>query len=350
MPRLSAVDSVTPAIDRTKWIVLPFRFGTWLVLGVIGLLAGETSSGGGFNFGGFPPSFPGHEKLPPTGAGGFPAFHFPPGLLMFLIVVGVVIVMFGLAFMYIACRFRFILFDTVIHGRADIGRGWSSYTQQANRYFAFSVMYGLTVLGMLVLFIGVPIWRAIKAGVFSGGSEVGPIFSLIGSILLTMLLLGLVGYVVSTMFRDLVATWMAVDNVTLGQAWTAAFQLVRNEPGAFALYLLMKIVLAVVCGIITGFAGVVCFFLLPLPARIVAFILVAVGVALKSAVGIGVVIALGVVAFVALLAAMLVVTCVLNAPVAVFFESYRLCFLAGRNPRLEVLLWPALAAQPPPAA
>jgi hypothetical protein len=81
----------------------------------------------------------------------------------------------------------------------------------------------------------------------------------------------------------------------------------------------------------------------------VALILVAVATALKSAVGIGVVIALGVVAFVALIAAMLVVTCVLNAPVAVFFESYRLCFLAGRNPRLEVLLWPALA-QPPPAA
>jgi len=349
MPRLSAVDSVTPAIDRTKWIVLPFRFGTWLVLGVIGLLAGEMSGGGGFNFGGFPPSFPGHEKLPPTGAGGLPAFHFPHGLLMFLIVLGVVIVIFGLAFMYIACRFRFILFDTVIHGRADIGRGWSSYAQQANRYFVFSVVYALTALGVLVLLIGVPVWHAIKSGVFSGGSEVGPIFALIGSVLVALLLFGLAGYVINTMFRDFVATSMAVDNVTLGQAWSAAFQMVRNEPGAFALYLLMKIVLAVVCAIITGFAAVICFFILLIPAGIVALILVAVGTALKSAMGIGVVIVLGVVAFVALIAAMLVITCVLNAPVAVFFESYRLCFLAGRNPRLEVLLWPALA-QPPPAA
>src|SRR5258708_16689609 len=154
MPRLSAVDSVTPAIDRTKWIVLPFRFGTWLVLGVIGLLAGEMS-GGGFNAG-FPSSFPGHEKLPPTGAGGLPAFHFPHGLLMFLIVLGVVIVIFGLAFMYIACRFRFILFDTVIHGRADIGRGWSSYAQQANRYFVFSLVYPLTPFRLLVLLILFP--------------------------------------------------------------------------------------------------------------------------------------------------------------------------------------------------
>jgi hypothetical protein len=347
MPKLSAVDSVTPAIDRTKWIVLPFRLGTWLVLGVIGLLAGEMSSGGGFNAG-FPTSFPGHEKLPPTGAGGMPAFHFPPGSLMFLVIVAVVIVMFGLAFMYIASRFRFILFDTVIHGRADIGRGWSSYVQQANRYFVFSVVYALAALGILALLIGVPVWHAFKSGVFSGGSEVGPIFALIGSVLVALLLFGLAGYLISTMFRDFVATSMAVDNVTLGQAWSAAFQIVRNEPGAFALYLLMKIVLAVVCGIITGFAAVICFFILLIPAGIVALILVAIGMALKSMVGIGIVIALGVVAFVALISAMLIVTCVLNAPVAVFFESYRLCFLAGRNPRLEVLLWPALAAQPPP--
>lgn len=348
MPRLSAVDSVTPAIDRTKWIVLPFRFGTWLVLGLIGLLAGEMSSGGGFNFG-FPPSFPGHEKLPPTGAGGVPNFHFPPGLLMFLVVVGVMILVFGLAFMYVVCRFRFILFDTVIHGRADIGRGWSSYARQANRYFVFSVIYAFVALGTLALLIGVPVWHAIQSGVFSGGSEVGPIFALIGSILLTLLLLALAGYVVNTMFRDFVATSLAVDNGTLGQAWSAAFQLVRNEPGAFALYLLMKIVLAIVCGLITGFAGIVCFFVLLIPAGIVALILVAIGTALKSMVGLGIVIALGVVAFVALMMAMLIVSCVLNAPVAIFFESYRLCFLAGRNPRLEALLWPALAAQPPPA-
>jgi hypothetical protein len=267
---------------------------------------------------------------------------------MFLIVIGAVILMFGLAFMYITCRFRFILFDTVIHGQADIGRGWSSYAQQANRYFVFSVVYALAVLGMLVLLIGVPIWHAIQAGIFSGGGEVGPIFSLIGTILLTLLLLAVVGYVINTMFRDFVATSMAVDNSTLGQAWTAAFQLVRNEPGAFALYLLMKIVLAVVCGIITGLVGVVCFLILLIPAGIVALVLVAIGMALKSMVGLGVVIAVGVVAFAALFATMLVISCVLNAPVAVFFESYRLCFLAGRNPRLEVLLWPALAEQPPP--
>lgn len=348
MPKLSAVDSVTPAIDRTKWIVLPFRFGTWFVLGVIGLLAGEMSSGG-FNFS-FPPSFPGHDKLPPMESGGIPDFHLPHGVLALLVFIGVLIVIFGLAFMYVVCRFRFILFDTVIHGRADISRAWSSYVPQSNRYFAFSAVYALVTLATLVLLIGVPIWHAIKSGVFSGGAEIGPIFALIGSILVTLLLLAIVGYVINTMFRDFAATSMAVDNTTLGQAWTAAFQLARNEPGAFAMYLVMKIVLALVCGLVTGFAGILCFLVLLIPAGIVAVILVAIGVALKSMVGLGIVIALGVAAFVALLSAMMIVSCVLNAPVAVFFESYRLCFLAGRNPRLEVLLWPALAAQPPPAS
>ena len=63
---ISAVDAISPAIEHTKRQLLqPFRFGQWMRLAVVGLLAGELSSGGGCNMPRFPSSnvFPGNGGL-----------------------------------------------------------------------------------------------------------------------------------------------------------------------------------------------------------------------------------------------------------------------------------------------
>ena len=51
MPRLSAIDAVNPAFERTKAMLgKPFRFKSWLKLGFIGWLGGgAVVAGGGFN-------------------------------------------------------------------------------------------------------------------------------------------------------------------------------------------------------------------------------------------------------------------------------------------------------------
>ena len=47
----SAVDSIRPAFQHTKQqLFRPFRFGQWTRLALVGLFAGEMSSGGGCNF------------------------------------------------------------------------------------------------------------------------------------------------------------------------------------------------------------------------------------------------------------------------------------------------------------
>ena len=51
MNRLSATDSFAPAFARVRAMLFPFRLGTWLKMGLIGLLGGgAVVSGGSFNF------------------------------------------------------------------------------------------------------------------------------------------------------------------------------------------------------------------------------------------------------------------------------------------------------------
>ena len=120
--RLSAVDSVSPAIEAAKrQLFRPFRWGRWTRLALVTLLSGEMTGGGGFNFtwpqgtGRKSSEFlalanPGVEKL----------LAWLPVVL--LVMVGVAA--FILLWMYIGSVFRFILLDSVLYDRCEIRAGW----------------------------------------------------------------------------------------------------------------------------------------------------------------------------------------------------------------------------------
>src|ERR1700736_4794510 len=105
----AAVDAITPAFEHTKrQLTQPFRFGQWIRLALVGLLAGELSSGGGCNV----PNtssfkFPRHTGTEHFLAPGFanvdPALY--AGLIVVLIVAAFVL---GIVLMYISSVMRFI--------------------------------------------------------------------------------------------------------------------------------------------------------------------------------------------------------------------------------------------------
>src|SRR5205807_7198165 len=94
----SAIDAISPAFEHTKrQLTQPFRFGQWIRLALVGLLAGELSSGGGCNV---PSNWngPGHAgSLPPGLAGINPALF--AGLIGVLVVAAFVL---GIVLMYIS--------------------------------------------------------------------------------------------------------------------------------------------------------------------------------------------------------------------------------------------------------
>jgi hypothetical protein len=91
MPRLSAIDAVTRAIERTKAMPLrPFRFKTWMLMGIIGWLAGE-GGGASFNFG--IPTGPHGSGRPMPAPPHAPGSHFPLAGIALLVVVGLLVVL-----------------------------------------------------------------------------------------------------------------------------------------------------------------------------------------------------------------------------------------------------------------
>ncbi len=352
MNRLSAIDAFGPAFARVGTLLFQrFRLNVWLKIGLIGLLGGGlvTAGTGGSSF-----HVPDLNSQFPRGqvpaeieeiSRALRSVHLADYFQLFLIGFVLVIVL-ALIFQYLFCRFRFILFDTIITGEPAIGHGWRKYGSQANRYFGFWLVYRLVHWAALVLIVGVPLWRAYKSGVFSTDNSLPALFAVFAPIGLSILAIGIIFAVVSTLMKDFVLPVMALDDFTLGDAWSSVWRVVASEPGAWAAYMGLKLVSAFA----TGIAFAIVFVIAMIPALIVigipVGILVGLGVMvfkMGSALGGAIICVFGALVAVAGFCCLFLL---LTAPVTVFFASYAFYFFGGRYPKLAALLWP----QPNPAA
>lgn len=348
MNRLSALDAFSPAMARVSAMLFkPFRLGTWLKMGFIGLLGGGVArfSSGNLNFRGpmFPPSRTPSGRMPDNPFAELQrilhSIHIADHMHAIVTALAIAVAI-SLIFLYLFCRFRFVLFDSVITTQPAVGRGWRLYASQANRYFGFWLVFRLVSFGVFALIIGIPLWHAYKNGALSGDGSVLVLLKLVASIALVAILASIVVGIISTLMKDFIMPIMALDNFDLGDAWSALWRVIASEPGAWAGYLGMKLVLTIGAGIALAIAFVIAL----LPAFVVIGIptalLVVVGVfSLKSgAVAVGVVIC----AIAGLLAAtaLCCIYMVLTAPITVFFASYAFYFFGGRYPKLGALLWP----------
>ena len=321
----------------------PFRLGTWLKIGFIGLLGGGVATfNGNANF---PTSYqvPANRRFPDDPFAeilrALHSIHIAD--YIHAIVIGLAIaVAISLIFLYLFCRFRFVLFDSVITTQPAVGRGWRLYASQANHYFGFWLVFRLVNFGAVALIIGVPLWHAYKNGALSGDGSLIVLLKLVASIALVALLASIVFGIISTLMKDFIMPIMALDNFDPGDAWSALWRVIASEPGAWAGYLGMKLVLTIGAGIALAIA----FLIALLPAFVVIGIptglLVMVGVlVLKSgAVAVGVVICTIAGLFAA--TSLCCIYMVLTAPITVFFASYAFYFFGGRYPKLGALLWP----------
>ena len=352
MNRLSATDAFAPAFAHVRAMLFrPFRLGMWLKIGLIGLLGGAVVSGGGgpnFRAPVMPNNMP-HDDLPHNVDDilrAIRSIHLADYLHIFVIVIAVIVVL-ALIFLYLFCRFRFILFDTVLTGKAEIARGWKKYESQANRYFGFWLVFKLVTWGAFLLIVGWPLWRAYKSGLFSGDNSLPMFFAIIASVALGVLAVAIAFAVVSTLAKDFIMPVLALDDLSVGDAWSAVWRVAASEPRAWAAYMGMKLL----CAIAGSIALSIAFVIALLPA------LVLIGIP------VGILVALGVVAFKFIGAAVGIIICgiavllaiagffclllILTAPISVFFTSYALYFFGGRYPKLAALLWPQPLAPAP---
>lgn len=354
---ISAVDAIGPAFQHAKQqLIGPFRFGQWVRLAFVGLLAGEAGSGGGCNF-----NFPAPHR--DKGSEHFPGSLWPAmatnhreefvAVVILLVVAG-----FGLValFMYISSVMRFILFDSVVAKECHIRQGWIRRRQQGLGYFVWQILLGLVALAAGLVLVGLPLAFAWAAGWFVRPSEhLLPL--ILGGVILFFLIAALVVTlsVVHVLTKDFVVPQMALEDIAVMEGWRRLWLWIKAEKGGYAGYIGMKIVLALGAAIALGIIGVMVLLILLIPIGGAGVAAVLAGAAAGLTWNFFT-IALVVIAGCMALAVLMFVASLISVPATVFFPAYSIYFFAPRYPPLAAALWPQPAApvlppqfpEPPP--
>jgi hypothetical protein len=337
----NAVDSISPAFQHAKTqLFRPFRLGQWTRLALVGLFAGEMSSGGGCgnNF-----QIPAH-----TGAGhrDFAMSTFPDPWIWgpFLVVLLIAVPVVWLLFLYLSSRMRFILFDSVIAKRCEIRRMWGQRGEHAMRYFVWQIVLSLVSLAGMALIIGVPALIAFSLGWFTEPrSHLAGLIS--AGILVFFVFMGwaLLAVLAHVFTKDFVVPQMALEGVTAFEGWSRLWKMLQSEKGGYAGYAGMKLLLSIGAAFAIGIVAVILLLILLIPVGGLGAITVLTGQAAGLTWNVFT-ITLAVVAGCIFLLVFFYAIALISVPAIVFFPAYSIYFFAGRYAQLGSLIYPA----PPP--
>jgi hypothetical protein len=340
---ISALDAISPAFHHTKQQLLePFRITQWARLALVGLLAGELSSGGGCGTH-FPmPHAGGPTHIP---APGLAAVH--PLLLALAIAALVVLgMLLAVLFVYLNSMMRFVLFDSVVEKHCQIRRGWRRRQEAGWRYFGWQILLFLASAVGLTILVGVPTALALALGWLKnpGDHVLGLV---LGGILLFFLFCGSVVSlgVVAVLTKDFVVPQMAMEGIGAIEAWRRLLSMMNREKGGYAGYLGMKVVMAMGAAVIMSIVTVIVLLLILIPVGGIGVVAVLGGKAAGLTWNLYT-ITIAVVLGSLLAVAILYLFALISVPVMVFFPAYSVYFFAARYPPLAAVLYPARALPP----
>jgi hypothetical protein len=339
MRAISAADSVSPAIERTRdFLFRPFTWGTYLKLGLVAIV----TEGVGSNL----HSSTHHDH--PSGQGPVMT-SLPPEWIAWIVAAILVAMVLGIAIFYLVTRLRFAFFHCLIHNTRQIRPGWWIYRTQANRFFGLNLVVGFCYLLFLALaslpFIA-GFWRLIRETPPGGRPDLGLLLSLVLPLIPVILLLVLVGILLDVALRDWILPHYALEDATAGEAFGEVWARILAEKRQFIVYAILRLILPTIA--IIGL-----FILLIVPglmlAGAVAAIVYGIHSAFADATGASAMIGIALQAFFGLVAfcfAVLVSIC-LGGPVSTGLREYALIFYGGRYQALGDILYPPPV---PPAA
>lgn len=338
---ISAIDSITPAIEHTKQqLFKPFRIGQWTKLAFVGLLAGELGSSG-FSRSNF--TLPHHAGAPPhPNIAGFD-FAILGVLIAFAVLAAFAI---GIILMYVSSVMRFVLFDSIVLRECHIRWSWSRRLGAGWRYFVWKLAYAILFFAGIGLLVGVP-----GALVFASGWYKVPrehLFPLIlggvgiALVLFSFFVITAVGFVLT---KDFVVPQMALESISASEGWRRLWPMMKTEMGAYAAYIVMKIILSVVAGALIAIAALIVGLLYVVPTAALSLFAILGGKAAGMTWNAHT-IALAVVLSSILLGIFLYLVSLISVPAIVFFPAYSIYFFADRYPRLKAALSPPAPVSP----
>ena len=265
-PTVSAVDAARDAIAHTRQHLFPIRPERWLLLGFLALLD-QCGRGGGGGTSGWRThatewpwrnGWPGRVEDIPDALRTLSDWLSAHAAVVALAVLAGLILLAGLmaVVLWINARGTFVYLDDVASGRCDVVRPWREHAASAWSYLGWRFGLGLAAV-FVVLFVGGLVVAAAMA--FVHGRLEGPTGVLAAAGLVPVVLLLLFALPLLTLanlaLRDFVAPLQLTTGLPCGQAARVLEGLVMQQPGAFLLYLLLKLGLVVGSGVVIVLGG-----------------------------------------------------------------------------------------------
>jgi hypothetical protein len=264
-PAVSVTDAARDAIEHTRRNLFPIRIEKWIVLGFLAFLdqCGRSLNGGG------PGTWKEHRRPLPRGDRGFGeevteavnaatawlsahAVEVTLGAIVALVLVSGILALV----LWINARGTFMYLDNVASGRAEVSRPWREHARSAQSYFGWR--FGLSLATFFVVLFAASL-VAVAAVAFVRGRLEGPAGGAAALGLLPVLLVLSIALpllvLAGVALRDFVAPLQLTTGLTCGQAARVLEALVIEHPGAFVLYLLLKLVLYAVIGVVVFIGG-----------------------------------------------------------------------------------------------
>jgi hypothetical protein len=161
------------------------------------------------------------------------------------------------------------------------------------------------------------------------------------------MLLFLTVAVVHVFTKDFVVPQMALEGIGAVEGWRRLWPLLQAEQAGYAVYALMKIVMAIGAGIIIGIASVILALIAAIPAAGLGIIAVITGKTAGLTWNVFT-ITIAIVVGCIVLAVFFYLTSLIAVPAIVFFPAYAIYFFAARYRPLSLVLYPPPPALPEP--
>ena len=265
-PQISVTDAARDAVQHARRNLFPIKVEKWLILGLLAFLdqCGRSLHGGGPGGGGGDgadwPDESGGGAVEELAAGlktgtdwlsAHAAEIAVGGVVALVLITGLIALV-----LWVNARGTFLYLDNVASSRADISRPWREHAQAAQSYFYWRLGLTLATLGVLLL-AAVLVLVAVMAFVrgrledTAGGITALALLPVLLLLLLALPLLALAGIAL----RDFVAPLQLTTGLSCGQAARVLEGLIMENPGAFLVYLLLKLVFTVATGVILVVGG-----------------------------------------------------------------------------------------------
>jgi len=333
MQPLSAAGAIAPAWERTRAHLLQdFSLRRYMKLASVAFLA---SLGAGFNSN--VNMHNGHSGLHnPVSA----AVAAVAATALVAIVLATIVI--GLVLFYVGSRMQFVLFETVVMRSSLIAPVWKRYARRTWRWIGLKLMLFLAGFVMMLPVLLPILLTAIRSGKHMGGRAL--FVSFLGTFSLMFLLI-LVLMAIYFLLQDFVMPVMALEDASIGTGLGRLKVLFEQEPGAVLLYVLLRFVLGLIFSIALFVVWGIVMLVSAIPFVIAGFALY-LPLHKSGIAGLVVMVAgflvMGLIGFAWALCTLIAVAGYKET----FFQTYAVCFYAGRYPLLNSLFDPQPATEP----